>query len=149
MITDDIEHMILSIVQHLIPQTDVPNYTDVPNSALTATIATVLTSHITNITSGVVNTLKTVQTNELALQKISDLSATLTRTVKLNKIEENHKQLLDKYEFLIQKIETVLAHQTIMDTVLSSTYITTRDTPTLAIPTNNLLPNDPSHTTHI
>ena len=100
MITDDIEHMILRTAQSLILQPDAPTDTDITNPALAATIAAALTTYIATVTSGTINTFKTVQTNELALQKISDTSVALTRTVKLNKIEDDHKHLLDQHAFL-------------------------------------------------
>ena len=102
LIANDIENMFLRTVQGLVSQTDVSTYTDITTSDLATTTVEIITTHITHITSRVVTTFKTAQTNELSLKKISATSITLTRTVKLNKIEEDHKHLLDKHDYLSQ-----------------------------------------------
>ena len=144
-IIDDIERMVLHTIQSLLPRSDKPDDTDITNPDLATTVAASLNSYIDTVTSTTTTTFKTAHTNELTLYKISAASVALNRTIKLNKIEADHKHLLDQHAFLTQQIEVVLARQSNMGSVLSASLITTHDTSTLTCPSPTLLPTDHSH----
>ena len=133
---DDINRAVLRTITTLLPTQDTPNETALFYEELTVSVAMNLTNHIENIINTAIDNYHTHQTNNLAINKISAASIALARSVQLKAIETDHKTLQEKYDFLSNLMEAMIARQTHMDSILATPSNPTLDTANMPRPSH-------------
>ena len=123
-------------ITNLLPTQETTDETTLSYAELTVFVAATLTDHIQSIINQSIDNYHTHQTNALAIKEISAASIALARSVQLKAIETDHKTLQEKYDFLSNLMEAMIARQTHMDSILATPSNPTLDTANMPRPSH-------------